>query len=68
VKRLELFLLVVGTGVLAYALITRTLSTQAVGVIVFCYALATSSIADREGAKGPSDFLRQIVDAIMGRR
>lgn len=64
---LEFFYLLIGTGILVNEIaFTQTLTTTELGAALFFFGLTAASVADREGQKGPIEFINSIVGIFRG--
>jgi hypothetical protein len=66
-KPLEVLYLLIGMAILGNEIfITQSLTTTELGAALFFFGLTAASVADREGSKGPVDFLRLVVEIFRG--
>ena len=64
-----MFYLLVGTAILVYEIVVlRALGFAELGAVLFCYGMTAASVADREGAKGPIEFIQAVAQAIGNAR
>lgn len=66
-KPLEFFYLLIGTTILGNEIfITQSLTVTELGAALFFFGLTAASVADREGSRGPVEFIRMVVEAFRG--
>lgn len=67
IKPLEALYLLIGTGILVNEIgVTQTLTTTELGAALFFFGLTAASVADREGTKGPVEFIQAVVSIFRG--
>ena len=63
---LEAFFLLMGTATVVHQLVVvhNDLTLGVLGWVLFCFGYVISSVADREGTRGPIDFLKTVAEII----